>query len=240
MAAVVGEDAGKCVLLDLATDSISRATMEHAGVGHVALASDGSRLATSGWNSDQVKLWDGRTGQLIEELGVGLMARVFFTPDNREMIVARASEFTFHAVGTGEVTRRLSRSIGMLPGHVAFTADGRLMAMEMAPGFIHLVEVASGRTVARLEDPNGNLSTWMSFSPDGAELLVAARHAGAIHRWDLRAIRVRLKAMKLDWDWPELPAPDSEAPPLADRRRPMRIRTLPAAHPPAMAPSAVP
>src|SRR5262249_36012532 len=29
-------------------------------------------------------------------------------------------------------------------------------------------------------------------------------YAGAIHIWDLRAIRVRLKDMHLDWDWPEL------------------------------------
>ena len=72
----------------------------------------------------------------------------------------------------------------------------------MTPGVIQLQEVTSGRTVAKLEDPHGDLSTWMGFTPDGAQLIVVARYAGAIHRWDLRAIRARLKTMNLDWDWP--------------------------------------
>ncbi|HZY85511.1 MAG TPA: hypothetical protein VFE78_11825, partial [Gemmataceae bacterium] len=37
------------------------------------------------------------------------------------------------------------------------------------------------------------------------QLVVLAKYAGAIHVWDLRAIRTRLKGMNLDWDWPEFP-----------------------------------
>jgi hypothetical protein len=83
--------------------------------------------------------------------------------------------------------------------------DGRLMALEMAPGVIHLKEVATGRTVAKLEDPHGDRATWQGFTPDGTQLVVLARHTRAIHIWDLREIRSRLKDMKLDWDWPEFP-----------------------------------
>src|SRR5438105_11722463 len=79
------------------------------------------------------------------------------------------------------------------------------MALEMAPGVIHLKEISSGRTVARLEDPQGDVSSWLSFTSDGTQLIVVAKYAGAIHRWDLRAIRERLKVMNLDWDWPEFP-----------------------------------
>jgi len=41
------------------------------------------------------------------------------------------------------------------------------MALEMAPGIIHLKEAATGRTVARLEDPHGDRATWQAFTPDG-------------------------------------------------------------------------
>jgi hypothetical protein len=68
---------------------------------------------------------------------------------------------------------------------------------------IHLKETSSGRTVAKLEDPLGDDSTWMDFTPDGTQLVVVAQYARAIHRWDLRAIRARLKEMNLDWEWPE-------------------------------------
>ena len=201
--AVVGESAGQCVVLDLITESARVTEMLHDAAAFVALSPDAARLATSGWHSKRVKLWDGQSGQLIKDWEVGSSARVFFTPDNREMIVAREKEFTFHDLQTLEVSRQMPRDIGLYPGHVAFSADDQLMALEMAPGLIHLKEITSGRTVARLEDPHGDRSTWMSFTPDGTQLVVAARYAGAIHRWDLRAIRERLKTMNLDWDWPE-------------------------------------
>jgi hypothetical protein len=75
----------------------------------------------------------------------------------------------------------------------------------MAPAVLHLKEVATGRTVAKLEDPHGDRATWQGFTTDGTQLVVVAKYAGAIHIWDLRAIRRRLKDMNLDWDWPEFP-----------------------------------
>jgi serine/threonine protein kinase/WD40 repeat protein len=224
--AVVGESAGQCVLLDLVTESVRVAEMPHAMAGYVAVSPDGERLATSGWHSDRVKVWDGSTGKLIKEWEVGKASAVFFTPDNREMIVARGIEFTFHDRNSLEVSRRMPRDIGLNPGHVAFSADGKLMALEMAPGLIHLKEISSGRTVARLEDPQGDHSTWMSFTPDGTQLVVAARYAGAIHRWDLRAIRERLKTMNLDWDWPEFSAPSPSGDSFSKSPRPLRVQVV--------------
>src|SRR5262249_1009266 len=95
-----------------------------------------------------------------------------------------------------------------------FSPDGKLMALEMAPAVIHLKEVASGRTVARLEDPHGDRASWQGFTPDGTQLVVVANHSRAIHIWALRAIRTRLRDMNLDWDWPEFaPAGEPRLPP---------------------------
>jgi tetratricopeptide (TPR) repeat protein len=130
---------------------------------------------------------------------------VFFTPDSRALIISLGDEVSFWDVRTLRPVRRLRRDIAQFPGWVAFAPDGRLMALEMAPAVIHLKEVATGRTVARLEDPHGDRANWLGFTPDGTRLVVVARFAGAIHVWDLRAIRAGLKAMNLDWDWPEFP-----------------------------------
>ena len=97
------------------------------------------------------------------------------------------------------------------------------MALEMAPAVIHLKEVATGRTVAKLEDPHGDRATWQGFTPDGTRLVVVASYASAIHVWDLRAIRARLKDMNLDWDWPEFP-PAAPGDPAAE---PVTIEVLP-------------
>jgi WD40 repeat protein len=203
MLAVVGESTGKCVIMELASESVRDLEMPHPLVAFAALSRDGNRLATSGWHSHRVKLWDGQSGELLGDLDTRSHQRIFFTPDGREFLIAGEKEFTFHDVKTLEVSRRMPREPGLHPGHVAFSADGKLMAMEVATGLIQLTETTSGRVVARLEDPRGDLATWMSFTRDGTQLIVAARYAGAIHRWDLRAIRARLKPMKLDWDWPE-------------------------------------
>ena len=221
--AVAGEEAGQAALLDLATETVRLAEMPHQRAGFVAVTQDGTRLATSGWHSEHVKLWDANTGKLLRDFVPGLTSRVHFTPDNQELIVARALDFTFYNLKTLQVSRQMPRQLGLYPGQIAFTSDGKLMALEMAPGLIHLVEVVSGRTVAKLEDPNGDLSTWMGFTPDGTQLIVAARYAGAIHRWDLRAIRERLRGMKVDWEYPEFLA---AAPPRASDHRPLRIQVL--------------
>jgi WD40 repeat protein len=223
---VVSESAGQCVILDLATGAVVSTGMTHAAAAFVAVSPDGERLATSGWHSSRVKFWDLRGGRLIKQWEVGSSSRIFITPDNRELIVARGGDFTIHDLKTLAVNRTIPREIGLFPGLVAFTADGKLMALEMAPGVIHLKEITLGRTVARLEDPQGDQSTWLGFTPDGTQLVVAARYAGAIHRWDLRAIRARLKTMNLDWDWPDFPVTSPGDGFIAEGRRPLRVQVV--------------
>src|SRR4029077_663221 len=115
--------------------------------------------------------------------------------------------FSFWDVATLQPIRRLRRDVASYPGYVAFSPDGRLMAVEMAPAVLHLKDVATGRTVATLEDPHGDRATWQGFTPDGTQLVVVASYASAGHVWDLGTIRRRLKDMNLAWDWPEFPPP---------------------------------
>ncbi|HTL15641.1 MAG TPA: hypothetical protein VL793_00310, partial [Patescibacteria group bacterium] len=81
----------------------------------------------------------------------------------------------------------------------------KMMAVEISPGIIHLKEIASGRTIAKLENPFRERSTWLAFSSDGTQLIVAARYAKTIHVWDLARIRAGLKTLGLDWHWPDFP-----------------------------------
>ncbi len=206
--AVVSEIASQALLLDMATQTPRDMTVRHPMGSYVALSPDTKWLATSGWHSDRAQLWNVEDGQLVRDWDVGLQTRVAFTPDSRELIVARDSEFQFLQVETLETSRRLKREIGLFAGDVAFSADGRLMAMEMAPAVIHLKEISTGRTVAQLADPFGDRSNMLSFTRDGTKLIVVSTYSSAIHIWDLRAIRARLKPMGLDWDWPEFPPQD--------------------------------
>jgi serine/threonine protein kinase/WD40 repeat protein len=214
--ALVSEAGGGGLLVDLATESVRAPLLEHPKAVYVDLSRDGRWMASSGWHSDRIRLWNAKIGKLVNEWTLS-RATVFFTPDSRVLIIGEGHEFSFWDLATLQPIRRLHRDVTLYPGHVAFSSDGKLMALEMAPGVIHLQEVATGRTVAKLEDPNGDRAGWMGFTPDRTQLVVVAYYAQAIHVWDLRAIRQRLKGMGLDWNWPEFaPAAHVDArPPLS-------------------------
>jgi serine/threonine protein kinase/WD40 repeat protein len=201
------QEGGANQVLDLETGRVLKELGRHP-LGEVrALSGDGRWAASSGWHSDRVRLWNADTGQMVREWVVGKQTFVFFTPDSRTLIISRGDEYSFWDVTTQTLIHRLPRELPLYPGYVAFSPDGRLMALEMAPAVIHLKEVATGRTVARLEDPHADRATWQGFTPDGTQLVVVASYASAIHIWDLREIRTRLKDMNLDWDWPAFPPP---------------------------------
>jgi serine/threonine protein kinase/WD40 repeat protein len=204
--AAVYEEETPIQILDLERNVVRQNLGLHPqGDGLHALSADGRWVASCGWHSDRVRLWSAGTGQMVHEWSLGERALVFFTPDSRALVISQGDEFSFWDVHTLEPIRRLRRDVAGYPGYVAFSPDGGLMAMEMAPAVIHLKEVATGRTVAKLEDPHGDRARWLGFTPDGTQLVTAANYARAIHVWDLRAIRRQLKGMRLDWDWPEFP-----------------------------------
>jgi tetratricopeptide (TPR) repeat protein len=121
---------------------------------------------------------------MAREWVLGMRSNVAFTPDSRALIICRDDEISFWDVGTAELIRRLRRDVAHYPGDVIFSPDGKLMALELAPAVINLMEVATGRTVAKLEDPHGDRPRWKCFTPDGTQLVVVALHARAIHVWD--------------------------------------------------------
>jgi len=204
---VVSEKSGPigAALLDAEQGTVRRPFLSHPNVTYVALSPDARWLASSGWHSSDVRLWDTESGKLVLELVPGSSTRVSFTPDSRRLVIATSGEFAFLDLDSQKQTMQWPREIGLHPGDVVFSPDDRLMAVEMSPAVIHLKDVATGRTVARLEDPFGDTAAEMTFSADGTMLIVFAPYAGAIHIWDLRAIRAQLKTIGLDWDWPEFP-----------------------------------
>jgi hypothetical protein len=220
---VVTEEGGANKILDLETGKVRRELGRHPSGEVRALSGDGRWAASCGWHSDRVRLWNAGTGQMVHEWVVGKRTYVFFTPDSRTLIISRGDGFSFHDVASLQPTGQLPREVALYPGHVAFSPDGELMAVEMAPAVMHLKEVATGRTIARFEDPHGDRATWQGFTPDGTQLVVVSNHPTAIHIWDLRAIRERLKDMHLDWDWPEF----EPAAPADQATEPATITVLP-------------
>ena len=130
------------------------------------------------------------------------MTRTYFTPDSRTLVTSRGDEYGFWDVRSWQRVRRLPWETHSYPGWVAFSPDQTLLALERHPAVIDLIEAASGRTLARLEDPRTDRTQWLGFTPNGAQLVAISKYAKAIHVWDLRAIREQLASIDLDTESP--------------------------------------
>ncbi len=86
---------------------------------------------------------------------------------------------------------------------LAFSPDGKLIAVEIGHGVIRLVDPDTSREYARLEDPHQDKASRLCFSQDGTQLIVGCNNN--MHVWDLRIIRRELGRMNLDWDLPAYP-----------------------------------
>jgi tetratricopeptide (TPR) repeat protein len=79
---------------------------------------------------------------------------------------------------------------------------------------LRLVEIETGRTLARFERPDQQSVGWGTFSPDGSRMVGTTNDPPSTQVIDLRAIRRGLAGMGLDWDAPAFSEVDEARPDL--------------------------
>jgi serine/threonine protein kinase/WD40 repeat protein len=179
-------------------------------VRSTAVSPDGRWVVTcSHWGDSRssAQIWEGDSGRHVRDLPLTGTVSAGFSPDGRWLATAWGLGTRLWEVETWREAQ------GFDPAHFAFSPDSRLLALDDVGGVIRLVTTDGGREVARL---TGSEPGWYSpacFSPDGMRLVATVSGGKALYVWDLRLIRQQLKAMDLDWDWPDFPpAPAEEKP----------------------------
>ena len=178
----------------------------------IAASADGKWIAAGSWNRPKVRLWDAQNGKMIRQLPTLDSTLVAFTPDSRWLVSGASDEYCFWDVATGERGLRIARArAGNIWGPMAFTRDGKVMVIARSRWLVQLLETASGRELASLEQPEAGAVAWLAFNPSGTQLAVAS---DVVHVWDLRKLREELATLKLDWDAPPFPdgGPSSAGP----------------------------
>jgi len=198
--AVISEAAGEALVLDLNSNTPGRRLPHYRG-NSIAVSPDGRWVATAGWHSPLVRLWNS-AGNCVHEWSLGGQNEVTFSPDSKDLVISSPGQFRFWDLETLKPRLIFNHEV-LYPSHPAFSSDQKLMAMEMSPGILELKEVATGHTIAKLENPFRDRSTWIAFNSGGTQLIVASRYSRTIHLWDLAKLRAGLKPMGLDWQWPE-------------------------------------
>jgi eukaryotic-like serine/threonine-protein kinase len=178
----------------------------------VAVSPDGQWLATASHQGGGAQVWRITNGTKVAELPGDGASLVSFSPDGK-WVIAGAHRLRLWEVGIWREVRQITE-VGRY-----FSPDGRLTVVVEPSRVIRLVEIETGRTLARLASPDLCGVQNAAFSPDGSRLVVTTndRPSPAAHVWNLRAIRKHLARMGLDWDAPaysEDDPADPGAPPL--------------------------
>jgi serine/threonine protein kinase/tetratricopeptide (TPR) repeat protein/WD40 repeat protein len=160
------------------------------GVVWASVTPDG-QWAAFGLNQWGVRVHNAATGECVFKTPPKYGDDCRFTPDGR-WLMTNVDDGQVYAVGTWAPGPRLG------PGRPWHAAAG--MAVLGEPnGIYRLVEIETGRELARLEDPELGTGA-AALTPEGARLVVMA--ADGIRVWELGRIRETLAKMGLDWSGP--------------------------------------
>jgi len=168
----------------------------------MTISPDGKWVASSPRGQGGVKIWDAQTGWVVRDLGVKGQRSFAFSPDSSALVIGSETEYRFYKVGLWKAGMRIPLlRPGDLPGPLAFSPDGKILAVTQSHTLIQLINSVTGEVLAKFEAPDEKRLSWLCFSPDG-KALAAATENQLIHLWNLPLIRRGLAALRLDWDAP--------------------------------------
>jgi serine/threonine protein kinase/WD40 repeat protein len=176
-----------------------------AGIVYASVHPDG-RWVAFGLHTVRVGVYEAATGRTVWPSPADGHFYCRFSSDGR-WLVSDADGGRAYAVDTWAPGPPLGPGT---PWDVS--PDGCLVVLGQTDGTYHLVERATGRELAKLENPDQTAGAAL-FTPDGTRLVVSSQDG--LRVWDLRRIRAGLGELDLDWDAaPYPPAPASAPPPL--------------------------
>jgi WD40 repeat protein/serine/threonine protein kinase/tetratricopeptide (TPR) repeat protein len=174
-------------LLDAETGQSVAKSQRHVGIRAVAFGA-GNLLASAG-DDGTVRFWDVPTGQAGSVLDAhpGGILSVAFDPAGT-MLASLGSDGTvcLWDAPKSRLIRRLGRMVPSNSDHggpvLAFSPDGRRLAVACADETVHVWEVASGDEVFTLRGHTGAVTS-VAYSPDGRRI-ASAGWDHTIKLWD--------------------------------------------------------
>ncbi|MBA4066886.1 MAG: hypothetical protein C0501_24900 [Isosphaera sp.] len=160
--AVVWDVGGAKRRLDVEVDD------KHPGV---ALSADGKVLATWGAVDTPVQFWDATTGKKLGAVTLeGVHPMVAFAPDGRAVLVDKGGAVRLFDPRTGRGVGKL-RVLADPSGAMAFSPDGKRLAVGHFHGTVRVWDVAGDKEVSTSDGPVSTRGVAVAFA--GGDRLVA-------------------------------------------------------------------
>ncbi|MBD3883177.1 caspase family protein [Phormidium tenue FACHB-886] len=175
---------------------------EHVSLSRLSFSPDSSKVMGIG-DDLIVRLWDVRSGQLLQTLRghEAMVQQARFSPDGQFVITASRDKIArIWQVSSGQTVRILPHSHTL--ASASFSPDGQQVVTTSWNGKAYIWDVASGKQEQQLEQQAAVLDA--QFSPDG-QLLVTASADGTAMVWDAStgAQQAHLSPLSAQKDTPE-------------------------------------
>ena len=172
----------------------------------VAINPDATLVAASQKKASGVIVWDTARNTRLQLLPTRFYeATVRFHPDGTRVFTGDLDALSCWNARTGSLIWRFPCPIRS-PSTVqcALTPDGTLLAANLSPETISLIDPGTGREITRLRHPSPHSISGLAFSADHSRL--AALCLGhLVQLWDLHQLREELSTRAVDWPHPSLP-----------------------------------
>jgi hypothetical protein len=201
-------------VLDWSDGTIRHRLRAQPSLRRSSVSPDGRLIAAWCQDNREARVWDSLTGEVAHRLTVpGLGAELFeFSPDGRWLVATTPEEYAGFETGTWRRMWAIRRA-GTFGAGVAFSPDGRLLAVGHSTTLVKLYRAGTAEEVAALPSPDPHILRRLRFTPDGTRL-VASTESDRLFVWDLRVIRARLARLGLDWNLPPYPPAGGSPPPV--------------------------
>ena len=215
--------AGAVWVYDIRQPTNPCARISHLATAFPAISSDGKWIASGTWKGSGVRVWEAASGRIVRDLATSESARVCFSPDNRWMVTG-GTNYVVWEVGSWRRRYALPRANAADSiGSIAFSPDGKILALVRSRASIELLLASTGERLARLEAPRSSNLYDLRFDPDGRRLF-ALEWDQQVQVWNLTRLRSELRKLGLDWDLP--PVPDGLSPREAQTPLPLQLSVI--------------
>jgi len=162
----------------------------------IAFSADGKLLATGGVNNP-IQLSSVPDGKLVREIDQSTTG-LAFSPDGGILASLDMGQATFFEPATGKKLSTFGKRLGHGIGRewpIAFSPDGRTLAVAAEDGIIRLCEISTGWERGEFNGHQGKVYA-LAFSPDGNSLVFAGEDT-TILVWNLTGGKVT--SVKTAW-----------------------------------------
>jgi WD40 repeat protein len=160
----------------------------------VGFDTTGRALAARSVKKGVIEVRDVGTGRVRLSRALGAGGTAVFSPDGTRLaVVGRQGAVHLLNLSTGARHTAAQSGNGSLVRNVAFTPDGRTLAVvdiEADGDQVRVLDAATGRTQRTIK-PRTQILSALAFSPDGGILATVNGSRGSVKMWDARTGRLQ-------------------------------------------------